>query len=74
MNHAVVIRRVGLFLLTNTTYAGSRKTYDMREVCPGGGASILVESLSDGNPIMVERAMYFGGRSGGYDDTVGSQY
>ena len=58
---------------TDTIPAGSRKTYDMSEVYPGGGASILVESLSEGKPIMVERAIYFGGRSGGHD-TVGFQY
>ncbi len=49
----------------------SRQTYTMSDtLTAGGGASIMVESLTTGppkRPIICERAMYFNGKAGGHD-------
>lgn len=51
--------------------AFGRKTLNMVEKVPGGKASVLVECTSAGKSIMVERAMYWNGRSAG-TDTIGA--
>ncbi|MDD5747895.1 MAG: FxLYD domain-containing protein [Actinomycetota bacterium] len=50
--------------------AQSRATYNMASNLPDSRASSKVESLDVGMPIMCERAMYFGNRSGGHN-TIG---
>lgn len=51
--------------------AQSRKTFDMAASVPvAGHYGVIVESLTAGKPIMVERSMYYAGRAGG-TDTIG---
>ena len=50
--------------------AETRSTYSMADEVPSSRASILVESLDDGSPVIVERSMYKDNRSSG-TDTVG---
>jgi hypothetical protein len=42
----------------------------MADKVPAGGYGVIVESLTAGKPIMVERSMYFLGRACG-TDTIG---
>jgi Family of unknown function (DUF5719) len=49
---------------------GTRATYNMAAKIPSGRASIMVQSLDGGRPIMVERSMYMNNRGGG-TDTIG---
>ena len=55
---------------TDTIPANSRKTYSMLDKVVDNGASIMVESLTEGKGIMVERAMYMFERGMG-TDTIG---
>ncbi len=60
-------------VFTDTVPANSRKTYNMADRYPAGAsawASILVESRTEGEKIIVERSMYNNGRWGG-TDTIG---
>ncbi|MHB8896221.1 MAG: hypothetical protein ACYC99_13735 [Candidatus Geothermincolia bacterium] len=56
--------------LNESVPAKSRKSYNLADVFPQGRASILVTCTTAGKQIMVERAMYWNGRSGG-TDTIG---
>jgi len=62
----------GNVVFTDTVPANSRKTYNMADKFPSGfaSASILVESLTTGRKIIVERSMYTNSRWGG-SDTIG---
>ena len=62
----------GNVVFTDTVPANSRKTYNMADKFPSGfaSASILVESLTAGRKIIVERSMYTNSRWGG-SDTIG---
>jgi hypothetical protein len=53
-----------------TIPAQSRKTFNMADMVPEGNYGIIVESLSSGKKIMVERAIYFIGKGCG-TDTIG---
>jgi hypothetical protein len=56
---------------TDTVPANSRKTYDMAKSNTGqNGASVMVECLTSGGKIMVERAMYWYNKGAG-TDTIG---
>ncbi len=48
----------------------SRMTFNMAEKYSNGRASVMVESLTQGKEIMVERAMYWNSRGAG-TDTIG---
>ena len=50
--------------------ANSRKTYNMADSGLSGRASVMVRSLTSGQKIMVERAMYWSNRGAG-TDTIG---
>lgn len=61
-------------VFTDTVPASSRKTYNMADkYAPGAtaSASIVVESLTAGKKVIVERSMYMNGRWGG-TDTIGA--
>ena len=49
---------------------GTRATYNMKDKIPSGRASVMVQSLDGGRPVMVERSMYMNNRGGG-TDTIG---
>lgn len=60
-------------VFTDTVAANARKTYNMGDKYPGtlgASASIMVESLTAGKKVIVERSMYNNGRWGG-SDTIG---
>jgi hypothetical protein len=62
-------------VFTDTVPANSRKTYNMADKYSsdaGASASILVESLTTGKKVIVERSMYVNGRWGGTDTIGGS--
>lgn len=61
----------GNVVSTDTVKANSRKTYDMGDRLRGVRAATIVECITHGKKIVVERSMYFGGRWGG-TDTIGS--
>ena len=48
-----------VFTFADTITANSRRTYNMGDKMPKGRYSIVVKSLTDGAPIMAERAMYY---------------
>jgi hypothetical protein len=48
----------------------SRRTFNMADKVPAGGYGVIVESLTAGKKIMVERSMYYIGRACG-TDTIG---
>jgi hypothetical protein len=50
--------------------ANSRKTYNMADSGVSGRAAVMVRSLTTGQKIMVERAMYWNNRGAG-TDTIG---
>ncbi len=54
-----------------TIGAQSRRTFNMADTMPPGNYGIIVESLSPGKKIMVERAMYWISRGAGAD-TIGA--
>ena len=51
--------------------ANSRKTYDMSKLMNPGRASVLVECLTAGRKIMVERSMYWNNKRAG-TESIGS--
>jgi hypothetical protein len=57
-----------------TILGQTRMTFNMADKVPAGDYGVIVESLTAGKPIMVERSMYFLGRAcgtntiGGYGD------
>ncbi|HEY5493508.1 MAG TPA: DUF5719 family protein, partial [Candidatus Anoxymicrobiaceae bacterium] len=51
--------------------ANSRKTYDMSKLMNPGRASVLVECLTAGRKIMVERSMYWNNKRAGAE-SIGS--
>jgi hypothetical protein len=55
---------------TDTVPPNSRKTYNMADTIRDGSAGIVVESLTTGKKIIVERSMYWYGKEGG-TDTIG---
>ncbi len=55
---------------TETVPANSRKTFNMGDRLSNTRAAVVVECLTPGKKIMVERAMYFQNRWGG-TDTIG---
>ncbi|MBU4359902.1 MAG: IPT/TIG domain-containing protein, partial [Actinobacteria bacterium] len=61
-------------VFTDTVPANSRRTYNMQDQLQNARAAIMVESMTPGNNIMVERAMYILDRIegtstiGGYSD------
>ncbi|MCJ7745918.1 MAG: DUF5719 family protein [Actinobacteria bacterium] len=55
---------------TDTIPPNSRKTYNMADTIRDGEAGIMVESLTTGKKIMVERSMYWYGKEGG-TNTIG---
>jgi hypothetical protein len=50
--------------------AQSRRTFTMADKVPAGSYGIIVQSLTSGKKIMVERSMYYGGKACG-TDTIG---
>lgn len=50
--------------------ANSRRSFNMADKVPSGRASILVFSMVEARPIMVERSMYMNNRGAG-TDTIG---
>ena len=55
---------------TDTVPANSRKTYNMADRLPASQAAIMVQCVTSGKKIMVERAMYWDNRVSGAD-TIG---
>jgi hypothetical protein len=55
---------------TETIGAKSRRTFNMADKGINGRAAIMVNSLTPGQKIMVERAMYWNSRGAG-TDTIG---
>ena len=55
---------------SDTIPPNSRMTYSMADVIQEGLAAIMVRSLTSGGKIMVERSVYWQGKSGG-TDTIG---
>lgn len=53
-----------------TIPAQSRKTFNMADKVPAGNYGIIVQSLTSGKKIMVERAMYWNSKGCG-TDTIG---
>ena len=60
-------------VFTDTVAANSRKTYNMADKYPGAevSASIMVESLTEGKNVIVERSIYGNARWGGSDSLGG---
>lgn len=55
---------------TTTVPADSRATYNMSDKVPSGRASVMVESLTSGKNVLVERSMYWSSRGAG-TNTIG---
>lgn len=53
-----------------TIPANSRRTYNLSDKVPDGRSSVIVESLSTGKKVMLERAVYWNNRCAG-TDTIG---
>jgi hypothetical protein len=62
---------VGNVVFTDTVAANSRKTFNMGDKFSGGRAGVLVECLTAGKKIMVERSMYWNQRFSGTDSIGG---
>lgn len=60
----------GNVTFTEEIPANTRRTYRMNDRVASGGASVLVESLDGGRPVMVERSIYRDSKSLG-TDTIG---
>ncbi|MBU1672582.1 MAG: hypothetical protein KKF41_11425 [Actinobacteria bacterium] len=54
-----------------TIGANTRATYNMKDLYGDGRAAVMVECLTVGQTVMVERAMYIHDRAGG-TDTIGA--
>ncbi len=61
----------GNVVFTDTLPRYSRRTYDLSSRLPDTRAAIMVESLTEGKGLVVERAMYWNDRGAG-TDSVGS--
>lgn len=62
---------VNIDAFQDTLAPGTRKAYRMNDRLPNGRASVAVESIDDGRPIVVERSMYWNERGAG-TDTIGA--
>ena len=60
----------GIATVTQKIAAKSRFTFNMNDTVPGGRASIMVDSLTPGKNITVERSMYWNNRGAG-TSTIG---
>lgn len=60
----------GNVAFTDTVKANTRKTYKMNDRLPNARAAILVNSLTAGKTVNVERSMYWNSRGAG-TDTIG---
>ena len=61
----------GNVVFTDMVRAGARKTFDMGDRLSEAKASIMVECVTPGGKVIVERSMYFDGRFSG-SDTIGA--
>jgi hypothetical protein len=55
---------------TATIPASSRATFNMADKVPSGRAAVMVETLTAGKPVLVERSMYWNSRGAG-TNTIG---